>query len=87
MTVYVDDMYKVPMGQYGLMKMSHMIADTDEELHTMADKIGIKRRWFQRNHYDVSLTKRALAIQNGAVQITMRQLSHMLRVKRTCPPE
>ncbi len=43
MTVYVDDM----QAQYGRMKMCHMIADTDEELHAMADLIGIARKWWQ----------------------------------------
>jgi hypothetical protein len=42
--VYVDDMYKSPMGQFGRMKMSHMIADTTEELLQMADKIGVKKK-------------------------------------------
>jgi hypothetical protein len=29
MSVYVDDMYKLSIGQLGRMKMSHLIADTD----------------------------------------------------------
>ena len=32
-TVYVDDMN----AAYGCMKMSHMLADTDDELHAMAE--------------------------------------------------
>ena len=31
-TVYVDDMYLYPLGQYRGMKMSHMIADTDDAI-------------------------------------------------------
>lgn len=59
------------------MKMCHMIADTEEELHTMARKIGLKREWFQntsRPHYDVSVGKRYLATRYGAIEITMREL-------------
>ena len=41
MTVYVDDM----KAKFGRMIMCHMIADTDEELHTMASKIGVKLKW------------------------------------------
>ncbi len=69
MPVYVDDV----RHQYGRMKMCHMWADTEDELHGMADLIGIARRWHQKppkaswSHYDISLTKKALAIRNGAI--------------------
>jgi hypothetical protein len=71
MSVYVDDM-RTP---YRGMKMSHMLADTHDELLAMADKIGMQRRWIQhegtyKEHFDISLTKRALAISHGAVAIT-----------------
>jgi hypothetical protein len=81
-TVFVDDMYLYPMGQFGRMKMSHMIADTDEELHAMAAQIGVARRWHQApprhdSHYDIAMVMRTLAIAAGAVPITLRQLSTM----------
>lgn len=75
MTVYVDDMYKYSTGRFRRMKMSHMIADTEEELHAMARKIGVARRWYQGDHYDIALSKRALAVEYGAVEITWRALS------------
>lgn len=82
MAVYVDDMHLYPAGQFGRMKMSHMLADTDDELHTMADKIGVARRWWQApprhdSHYDVAMAKRALALAAGAVAITWRQAGAM----------
>lgn len=78
MTVYVDDM-RAPFGR---MVMCHMIADTDEELHAMAGRIGVQRRWHQApprhdSHYDIALTKRAAAIAAGAVEITWRQAGLM----------
>lgn len=82
MTVYVDDMHLYPAGQFGRMKMSHMIADTEAELHAMADKIGVARRWYQGDHYDIALSKRALAVQYGAVEITWRQLGCMSTHRR-----
>lgn len=82
MTVYVDDMHKSAMGRYGRMRMSHMIADTDAELHTMADRIGVARRWFQGDHYDIALSKRGLAVAAGAVEITLRQCGAMLMLRR-----
>lgn len=75
MTVYVDDMYRYPMGQFGYMKMSHMIATTDAELHRMAQSIGVARRHYQDDHYDICLSYREKAVQKGAVEVTMRQLA------------
>jgi hypothetical protein len=84
MTVYVDDM-RAPFGR---MVMCHMLADTDEELHAMAAKIGVARRWWQSpektsgSHYDIALSKRALAVAGGAVEITLRQAAAMNRRRR-----
>lgn len=79
MTVYVDDM----RAPYGRLIMCHMIADTLAELHAMADRIGIARKWFQNvasgPHYDIALSKRALAVQYGARQITLRQCACMMK--------
>lgn len=82
-SVYVDDM----QAGYGCMVMSHMIADSREELDAMADKIGVRRRWLQypgtyKEHYDICQSKRALAVAYGAIEIDMRQLGQMLRKRR-----
>jgi len=82
MPVFVDDMYKTKMGQLGRMKMSHMIADTERELHDMARKIGISRKWYQGDHYDICLNKRILAVKNGARELTMRELAIKSRLIR-----
>jgi len=79
MTVYVDDM----KARFGRMVMCHMIADTDDELHAMAGRIGVARRWWQSpekassSHYDIALSKRAMAVAAGAVEITWRQTGAM----------
>lgn len=83
MAVYVDDM----RASVGRLIMCHMIADTDEELHAMADRIGVARRWHQkpdtpRSHYDIALSKRALAVTAGAIEITWRQASCMTARRR-----
>lgn len=86
MTVYVDDMHLYPMGQFGRMKMSHMIADTLDELNAMADKIGVSRRWLQDvpsgAHYDVAMSKRSLAVSFGAKEITLRECAFMCKKQR-----
>ncbi|WP_333676811.1 DUF4031 domain-containing protein [Dyella sp.] len=87
MAVYVDDMHLTPIGQFGRMKMCHMTADTEEELNAMADKIGVARKWHQypgtpRSHYDIAMSKRSLAIEYGAKEITMRETALLVRAKR-----
>ena len=85
MTVYVDDMHLSSMGEFGRMKMCHMLADSDAELHAMADDIGVQRKWHQKppkasgSHYDIAMSKRAMAIKAGAVEITMQQAAAMNR--------
>ncbi len=76
MSVYVDEC----VWPYGRMMMCHMLADSKEELHQMADKIGVQKRWFQPKrfpHYDICKTKRALAISLGAIPIDRKQFSTM----------
>lgn len=88
MTVYVDDMYTVPMGQFRRMKMSHMIADTEAELHKMAAAIGVARKWYQGDHYDVCMSVRAKAVKLGAKEVEMRELVKILKeikAKATTP--
>jgi hypothetical protein len=49
----------------------------------MAAKIGVARKWWQSpektsgSHYDICLSKKALAIQFGAIEITWRQAGAM----------
>ena len=77
MTIYVDDM----RHHYRRLILSHMIADTDEELHHMAQRIGVAHRWFQGDHYDVCQEMKAKAIVAGAVQIKWMQASAMIQLR------
>ena len=75
MSVYVDDMDRA----FGRMKMSHLLADTTEELLAMVDKIGVKRRWIQypgtaHEHFDIALCKKKLALEEGALQTTWKRI-------------
>ena len=78
MAVYVDD----ARHRYGRMTMCHMLADTEAELHAMADAIGVARRWYQGDHYDVCLAKRAEAVSLGAVEVTQREIAMIRRRNR-----
>lgn len=80
MAVYVD----CARHQYGRMIMSHMWADEAAELHSMADSIGVARKWFQTPdgpprckasfpHYDICQKKRDAAIEAGAQIMERRE--------------
>ncbi len=76
--VYVDN-FNAP---YRGMVMCHMIADTQAELLEMVDKIGVQRKWIQdygtrREHFDICLAKKKLAIKFGAKEINMRELAEI----------
>lgn len=61
--------------------MCHMVADTLEELHDMAEKIGVER-WFQNHrypHYDICKSKRAQAIGLGAKEVNHREFVEIAR--------
>ncbi len=70
MTVYVDDAVTVWREQ----RWAHLMADTLEELHAMAARLGLPRRAFQDKrsgaHYDVTAELREHAIALGAVPIS-----------------
>jgi|SRR5882672_7593901 len=87
MPVYVDDMYKRPIGRFGRMKMSHMIADTQEELIAMARRIGVNVQWIQdmgtyREHFDIALSRRAIAVALGVIEISLRETVFIIECKR-----
>jgi hypothetical protein len=78
MTVYVDDMQQ----QVGRLTMCHMIADTQFELHHMAEWIGVAPKWHQGDHYDIGRMARHRAVKAGAREITQRTAAAMMFVFR-----
>jgi hypothetical protein len=58
---------------------AHLISDTSyDELHAFAGELGIPRRGFQGDHYDVPSALRELAIRNGAQAVSSRELMRRL---------
>lgn len=74
MTVYVDNARVPWRGK----RWCHLVADSLSELHQFAQSIGVRREWFQAGasypHYDVSLTRRQLALSKGALVGTRTQI-------------
>ena len=83
MPVYVDN-EKYPVRR---MLMCHMLADSLSELHEMADKIGVSRKWFQNKkngtpHYDICQSKRKLALKFGAIEADRKKTVDIIRLWR-----
>jgi hypothetical protein len=70
MPVFVDN----ARIQWRGMLMSHLYADSLDELLRMVDRIGVARKWLQKPpkaswvHFDISEGKRRLAIVYGAIE-------------------
>ena len=85
MAVYVDDAFVE--GDWGYWSGGgHMQADTLDELHTMAARLGMRREWFQskpgrpwHDHYDLTQARRERAIALGAEVITWRDTARRNR--------
>ncbi len=64
----------------------HMIADTADELHDFAATIGLKREWYHDGirypHYDLTASRRAAAVEAGAIECDRRAfVGHMRRTR------
>ncbi|MGA2836716.1 MAG: DUF4031 domain-containing protein [Acidimicrobiales bacterium] len=89
MTVYLDD-WRQPANLGPIDdRWSHLVADSVDELHEFAARMGMRRAWFQDRpgrphhaHYDVPERARAEAVARGAVELTWRELGRMLRDRK-----
>lgn len=76
MTILVDQAVWPWRGQ----RWAHLVSDESyDELHTFARRLGIPRRAFQGDHYDVPADYRAYAIELGAEAVDARVLVRRLR--------
>jgi hypothetical protein len=91
-TVYLDD-WRQP-ARLGSVddRWSHLLADSEDELHAFAARLGMKREWFQHKvgrphqaHYDLPERSRQVALDLGAVSVTWRQVGRMIRQRRVGP--
>jgi hypothetical protein len=76
-TVLIDE----PRWQLHGRLWSHLVSDQSlEELHTFAEAMGIPRRGFHGDHYDVPEEYYATMVENGAEPTSSRELVRRLRV-------
>jgi len=86
MTVYVDSLRpSLRSPRWPFAASCHLFADSVEELHGFADRIGLRRSWFQPGrglpHYDLTGGKRAMAIRDGAVEASDRMLADWMHAR------
>jgi hypothetical protein len=71
--------------KYGRMIMSHMAADSLDELHQMAQAIGVAKRHFQNKkgkpHYDICKQNKQKAIELGAMEVNDREIIKLYRAR------
>jgi hypothetical protein len=61
-------------------RWAHLVSDSSyDELHLFAARLGLPRRIFQGDHYDVWTELRDAAIEAGAQPIDSRELVGRLR--------
>jgi hypothetical protein len=69
----------------------HLLADDDQadDLHAFAAAIGCARERFQSkarrpwvDHYDIDETRRDLALEHGAIELTRREVCELIARKR-----
>ncbi|MFI0212859.1 DUF4031 domain-containing protein [Streptomyces lydicus] len=58
---------------------SHLVSDASfDELHAFAARIGVPRRAFERDHYDLPAERYADAVRAGAVEVGSKELLRRL---------
>lgn len=75
MAILVDDAIWPWRGRL----WAHLVSDTSyEELHAFANRLGLPRRIFQGDHYDVPTEVRERALSLGAQPVPGRELVQRL---------
>lgn len=93
MAVYVDEVLDWTLiAQARRLRHTHwchLTADTEQELHAFAARLGLRRSWYQRKgpndvgwHYDVTPNKRAQAVRLGAREVDHGFIARLMDHRR-----
>ena len=75
MAILVDELREYPGVALPFTTWCHMATDGDfEELHAFAARLGLRRSWFQRDHYDLPPHGRLAALAAGAEAVPTGEL-------------
>ena len=76
MAILIDE----PRWWWRGQRWCHLVSDASiDELHAFADVVGIPRRGFQGDHYDVPEERRDAIVAAGAIEVPSRELLRRLR--------
>lgn len=76
MTILVD----AAIWRWRGRRWAHLASDTSyEELHDFARRLGLRREWFQGDHYDIPEAVHERAILLGALEVPAGELVLRLR--------
>ncbi len=92
MSVYVDSLFPTPSKcNWRFSHACHIFADNEDELHAFVASIGLRRAWFQNHprlpHYDMTKTKRLLAVKLGAIEVSARFTGQWMRERQPDPTQ
>src|SRR5215210_5680880 len=77
MAILVDELREYPDVTLPFTVWCHMASDRHfDELHAFAARLGLRRAWFQRDHYDLPAHGRAAAVALGAEQVRAAARAH-----------
>jgi len=84
MAVYVDEIGPcIKSCKWPYNQSAHLMADTVEELHEFAARLGLKREWFQDRktgkHYDLTVRMWYKARQAGAQLVNGPKFLELVR--------
>jgi Protein of unknown function (DUF4031) len=75
MAILIEELCEYPGVELPFTAWCHMTTDGSfEELHEFAARLGLRRAWFQRDHYDLPPHGRAAAVALGAEEVGTREL-------------
>jgi hypothetical protein len=76
MAVMVDELREYPDVKWPNKHWCHLASDADfEELHAFAAQLGIPRRRFQGDHYDLPPGLRERALELGAEEVRTAEMT------------
>jgi hypothetical protein len=75
MAILIDSLTDYPARPMGHGRWCHLATDCSfDELHAFAERLGIPRRGFQGDHYDLTPALRERALELGAYPVSTREM-------------